>query len=226
MERERTVSRALPHGRWYVGLAALGYGLVALISVLVHVGALAGVDASAMRAKYLVANPLFDAVGAATGVLVSAEFSVAYGLVASLLLWRAGLGRWSLAPLAFVLIVPVEFALKIVVDQPQVPSEFHHGIPYPLTHVLLSGAFPSGHATRTAFFGVFLAVLAYAGLRGGARLLAAVPLALALLVAYTRTYVGDHWLSDVVAGVLLGGATALLVAVPVARRLFAARRES
>jgi undecaprenyl-diphosphatase len=214
----------LPNGPWHVVLAGVGYGLAILIAILVHAGALAGVDATAMEAKGAVANPFLDALGAVTGVLVSAEFSLAYGLLGALFLWRAGLGLWSLAPLAFVLIVPAEVALKLTVDQPQVPSQFHNSFSYPLTHVDLPGAFPSGHAARTAFFGVFLAVLTYAGTRGGTRLLALVPLLLAGLVGYTRTYVGDHWLSDVVAGMLVGGATALLVSVPVARRLFSARR--
>ncbi len=208
------LSRLQAYQRW----ALAAYALVALLTVLVQLGWLAGLDQRAFSFKQQIANPWLDGLGRVAGIAVSAEFSVAYGLLAAALLWRLGVGWWSLAPLAFVLIVPVEILLKVTISQPQVPSEFHHGNPYPLMHVLLPGAFPSGHASRTAFFGVFAAVL-LAWRSGGTRLLALLVFCLSLLVAYTRTYVGDHWLSDVLAGYLGGAATALLVAVPLAARL-------
>ncbi len=71
-------------------------------------------------------------------------------------------------------------------------------------------AFPSGHtASSTAFF----AVLVFASWRAGAALLA-VP----LLIAFSRMYVGAHYLSDVVGAALLGVLTAWLVSRIPARR--------
>ena len=69
-------------------------------------------------------------------------------------------------------------------------------------------AFPSGHAAAsTAFF----TTLAFARSRIGLGLLA-----IPLLVAFSRMYVGAHHLSDVVAASLIG----VLAAYLVARRLF------
>lgn len=69
-------------------------------------------------------------------------------------------------------------------------------------------AFPSGHtAASTAFF----ATLAFASRRIGLGLLA-----IPLLIAFSRMYVGAHHLSDVVCAALL----AALVAYLVARRMF------
>lgn len=69
-------------------------------------------------------------------------------------------------------------------------------------------AFPSGHtAASTAFF----ATLAFASWRIGLGLLA-----IPLLIAFSRMYVGAHHLSDVVCAALL----AALVAYLVARRMF------
>jgi len=48
---------------------------------------------------------------------------------------------------------------------------------------------------------------------------------LALAFGFARIYMGDHWPSDVVAGLALGASSALLVAPPVARRLNGARGE-
>lgn len=69
-------------------------------------------------------------------------------------------------------------------------------------------AFPSGHtAASTAFF----ATLAFASTRIGLGLLA-----IPLLVAFSRMYVGAHHLSDVVAAALIG----VIAAYFVARRMF------
>jgi undecaprenyl-diphosphatase len=69
-------------------------------------------------------------------------------------------------------------------------------------------AFPSGHtAASTAFF----ATLVFAGRRTGLGLLA-----IPVLVAFSRMYVGAHHLSDVVAAALIGVASAYFVA----RRMF------
>ena len=69
-------------------------------------------------------------------------------------------------------------------------------------------AFPSGHtAASTAFF----ATLAFASRRIGLGLLA-----IPLLVAFSRMYVGAHHLSDIIAASLIGALTAYFVS----RRLF------
>jgi membrane-associated phospholipid phosphatase len=69
-------------------------------------------------------------------------------------------------------------------------------------------SFPSGHATASAAIGVSI-VLAF--LRPGHRrrvwILVAVGIAFAM--AFSRVYLGAHWLSDVVTGVLLGSVCAI-----------------
>lgn len=67
-------------------------------------------------------------------------------------------------------------------------------------------AFPSGHATNAFAFGVFLAVMLGRSVpRGHARRAAmTLPLVCAALVAFGRVYLGVHYVSDVVAGAVLG----------------------
>jgi len=68
-------------------------------------------------------------------------------------------------------------------------------------------AFPSGHvATFAAVFG-FLALVAYRGLHPSARRWVPVGLVgvLLLLMSLARIYSGQHWASDVLAGMVLGG---------------------
>jgi undecaprenyl-diphosphatase len=73
-------------------------------------------------------------------------------------------------------------------------------------------SFPSGHATVAAAFYLFLAYLAWRGLRGPARLIWPIALvALVLAIDVTRLYLGVHYLTDVVAGNAIGAAWAASV---------------
>jgi membrane-associated phospholipid phosphatase len=212
--------------RRYVRIGIAGLALFALMAVLVHLRLLGGIDLAVMRLKQPLGGPFLDALAELSALAISAEFSVVYAAIATGLLSRAGVGRWSIAPFGFVALEPVELGLKLIVHQPTPPSEFYRQIYYPLTGVVLSGSFPSGHAMRSAFFFVFLAALvgvsgsplAVVGTRG-LRIGQALCVLLALLISFSRIYLGYHWPSDVLAGFILGGSAALLYAGPVTERL-------
>ncbi len=75
------------------------------------------------------------------------------------------------------------------------------------------GSFPSGHVANAATLAVALFVLfprvwlAFAGA------------AWVVLMAFSRTYLGAHWLSDTIGGALIGAAAALIVAAAFAKPL-------
>lgn len=93
-------------------------------------------------------------------------------------------------------------------------------LPRRLPNSPTSGSFPSGHAASAAAFATGVAIESP---KLGAAL---TPLAGA--VAYSRIHVGAHWLSDVVGGVLLGTAVALVgrIVAPKAPRVPRARRNA
>jgi undecaprenyl-diphosphatase len=93
----------------------------------------------------------------------------------------------------------LELALKSVYARPRPDL-----VP-PLVSVA-SWSFPSGHATlATVFFGGLAAVVFHVTRRRGPRIAAAVVAAVAAGgVAFSRIYLGVHWLSDVAAGVVIG----------------------
>ncbi len=66
-------------------------------------------------------------------------------------------------------------------------------------------SFPSGHSTTNAVLYGFLAILLTAEIsRGWRRLLVWATACLVLLIAFSRMYLGAHWLSDVVGGLTFG----------------------
>lgn len=87
---------------------------------------------------------------------------------------------------------------------------YRYTLPHPLMHVPHDGSFPSGH-TATSF--ACATVLASFVPR-------AAPLfyLLAVAISFSRIYVGAHWVFDVVGGIALGIAIALLLLATVRRR--------
>lgn len=76
------------------------------------------------------------------------------------------------------------------------------------------GSFPSGHVANAATIAVALWIVF-------PRLwVAIVGAAWVLLMAFSRTYLGAHWLSDTAGGALVGAAAALLVAAAFATALY------
>ena len=89
--------------------------------------------------------------------------------------------------------------IKAAVDRPRPPGAIVEAS---------RSSFPSGHAAFAAVTAVLLVgLLAPTGRRVGPAFLAA---ALALVMGLSRTYLGVHWLTDVIAGLCVGAGIGLL----------------
>jgi len=136
----------------------------------------------------------------------------AAGLVSGALLsWRAR----SAIPGAIVITTVAAAALakttiNAVVDRPGTHAELRV-LPLMRTE---HHPFPSGHVTGTAALLGIVAVCIGAGRSRTVRaLLAGLVVAGVLIVAFTRLYLGAHWLTDVVGGALLAAVFVILGAV-------------
>jgi undecaprenyl-diphosphatase len=127
--------------------------------------------------------------------------------------------RWELAVLVIAAVAVADLAATILKDAthrrrpPLVYPE-----PKPLVADPHSSAFPSGHAA-TALAGATMLAFAFPRAAPAFYVLAAA-------IAYSRVYVGVHWPLDVIAGALVGVATALLLRAAVRWRSSSARRAS
>lgn len=114
-------------------------------------------------------------------------------------LWLAARRAWPalwhwLAAIGFAIVAPM--LLKQLFQLPR-PVAIYDGIS--------SYGFPSWHVTVTTVMYGFLAVLVARGLPVGLRWVAyAISATMVMLVALSRLYLGVHWLSDVLGGMLLG----------------------
>ncbi len=121
-------------------------------------------------------------------------------------------------PLALVALVLVEIYGKSIVHH---PAPMYSMIKNPTTifpanYINEQFSFPSGHAARAVFLAMtFLTLVSFRRGRSKASFMAHESVAIwaclisyVALVAVSRIYLGHHWLSDVVGGLLLGGGIA------------------
>lgn len=125
--------------------------------------------------------------------------------VAVFLAWRR---RWR----AFAVWVLTWAVAEVVVEIAK--DFFHRGRPFDPLVETVGFSFPSGHAVAGASIAVALVLVAFpAGPER--RRWEWLAVGFAFVMAFSRVYLRAHWLSDVVAGVLLGAGVALGVAATV-----------
>lgn len=183
----------------FVGLAVV----TALVGIGVRVWA-PGFDVQVLEAIAANRSPTLTTI--AQVVSDAGSFALLAPLAVAFVLLR----RWKRPAddIALVVIAAGSAALpsvvKLIVARPR-PTIEH------LTH-LTSLSFPSEHTTQAAAIYLTIAILLSRALnRGWRELVIGLAVAIALAVAWSRVYLGVHYPTDVIAGLLLGWSWALLV---------------
>ncbi|MBI2404724.1 phosphatase PAP2 family protein [Candidatus Gottesmanbacteria bacterium] len=127
-------------------------------------------------------------------------------------------------PLAFFVLGVLEIYGKNMLPHPG-PPFFMVKQPttiFPKFHVVQPYSYPSGHAARSTFLGVIVGAIVFkrfASMPQKRKLFIFLIAGYCVFVWVSRIYLGHHWLSDIVGGVLLG-ASVSLAAVGVLNLLF------
>ncbi|MGW4473444.1 phosphatase PAP2 family protein [Nonomuraea sp. NPDC004354] len=135
-----------------------------------------------------------------TDALGPATWRIVVIAIAAWLIWKGRLGAGAWALTVIVAGGLLGEALKIVIDRAR-PA-----FPDPVA-TAVGMSFPSGHALTATLGAGVIVLLLTPRLRGRPVLLVlawGIAAFLVLSVSYTRVALGVHWVSDVVAGMLLG----------------------
>lgn len=160
----------------------------------------------------------YDQIFSYFSLFGSAEVTVGFCLIFCLI----SLVRKKFFPiLGWLMVVPASFVEifgKLVLYHPAPPIFLHRSIlptTLPSFYVHTNFSFPSGHMTRTIFIITILMIMVVFSARSTIfKLISLSMLSLfAFLMGLTRVYLGEHWLSDVVGGALLGVTFALLASI-------------
>ena len=127
------------------------------------------------------------------GYVLTAMMATIVGWLAWRKAWRAAIASATV----FLAGKLFSMLLKYSIHRPR-PVELYTGAD--------SFSFPSGHATMAAItFGILAVLASHAMNRWNRSLVYAICGLFVITIAYSRIYLGVHWLSDVVGGVVFGG---------------------
>ena len=201
--------RAQNHWPLVTGLGALVLGVALGVIIAARGNGALRLDLAWMREVVEHRSPFWDVPARVMNVVGGTAFTtlVAVVIVVVLLLVQR---RWTslYVAAAFLGSNLVVQLLKLILSRAR---------PQDILVSIQSGSFPSGHVANAATLAVVMAVIFWRWwvIAAGA--------AYVLLMALSRTYLGAHWVSDTVGGLLIGAAIAIIVWAPFAQRVLSER---
>lgn len=172
-------------------------------SAVAGTGVTYALDLALVEASQRAASVPLDSFGNLLSAAGGWEFtSVLLLVLTGAMFWR---GHRGLAVRIFVLFLAtalLEFVLKLYLPVPPIPESLGRSNEFaPTLEIEYPYPYPSGHMLRSTI------LLGALYLWSGSQTIVVLAVGLLALMAATRIYLGVHWPSDLVGGVLLGVAT-------------------
>jgi undecaprenyl-diphosphatase len=199
---------------WWVVSAAAALLLVALLAALIfyrQADKPFGFEVEWMGGLVEVRTPIFTVAALVfnwIGAGISGILLVPLVIITGLLIWRRPWAAlyFACATIASELVV---LLFKNLVGRPR---------PTDILVVSDFGSFPSGHSANAALIATTLGMIFW---RTWVWIVGA---AYTLLMMLSRTYLGAHWISDTIGGMLIGAGVAIIIWAPFAFVLYRERR--
>lgn len=160
-------------------------------------------DLDIIRGLQLIRNPVFDWLFYILTYIGDQYFFI---VVAVIIYWTLNKKFAHRFALMYLIASLFSFILKNIFKRPRPYTQT--GITVPFDYYTAGYSMPSGHATAAG-------VLGYTGIKAskayGLKWLSYVAIAIMIIVPFTRMYLGQHYLSDVIVGLGVGFGFAYLV---------------
>lgn len=180
--------------RSFIAVGVVGF---LATSLAVAGGGTRAADQLVLETAQSVDSDVLDLLGSLVGTLGRAETATIVAVSLALAWWRHR-GPAGLVPLLLFAGVAIEVAMKYLLPHPAPPSGLDRSLDFlPFLSLPSPFSYPSGHVLRTTFLATLLGPRVRSPWRW---VLAGVVVAMVL----SRVYLGEHWLSDTIGGLLLG----------------------